>query len=883
MQELEKNENRIKDILEKTENDIKEGKITRVSGESGGEEFLFSEGGVGLVFDKEISSSADVVEAQAEVPEKHEPLIAYEKNAPRVEEVTLVSTTEDKVITVDPPVDADEFSVPTSFVVDEKYNTSFSEERRTVYSTYVPKFTDASENYRMADQPRPPKKIPRLLSVDPTAEEENKENKDAQVVGVGDAPASAEAILNVSKPAAASDMPVKEAEPTVESEREMIESLLAPAKAEDPIEEAAAAESCVNSEPPKEEAEKPSAESYSIPDPEEVTFRILDYPEDIGRSALPQVIEEVVPPVQKKLFAPKEYQNIGQKMAFKDMFLDRLNSVAVRLGAALLLTLVLLVLENMHLVGLDAVSALGLQQFPVAFALLDMQIVICLFLLTMPEIMRGIRALTRGLFHSEMYVAVLFVFQIIYAVATMLASSKDHPQYGFLFGLCVIATIGGSYLRHHASFLTFRHVGGREEKLAVEKKMTRTLEKENFALDGAVDEYKSKTARAIRTSFVSDFFARERKSAENTRHNLKYLLISLGIAIVSAIVMFFIGDGMVSAVSTLMITLYLSIPVALLLAHRLPFYISVHAASALGGGVIGETSHYDYAGVDVVTFKDTEVFSKGAIALKHIILYDAAKEFTTVVEQMSSLFSVVGGPLGVLFSETLVKKCPAADEAELEEGGIFGRIADVTFHVGDANYIASKGIALPREKDNREALDLATKVMYAAENGRVYAKFYVQYRLSPSYASMLASFAKEKIVSLVYTRDPNVNNELMRYLAADRDLIRVIREDARTEESDVRERASVGLVSTEDKASAVSLLLLCRRYAKMQKNLVYALWFALGAGAFLGVMLSLFGVLSLPSVAYGVLQIALVAALAFYAFKALREDKKSPSGGSDKQ
>jgi hypothetical protein len=172
--------------------------------------------------------------------------------------------------------------------------------------------------------------------------------------------------------------------------------------------------------------------------------------------------------------------------------------------------------------------------------------------------------------------------------------------------------------------------------------------------------------------------------------------------------------------------------------------------------------------------------------------------------------------------------------------------------------------------------------MYAAENGRVYAKFYLQYRLSPSYASMLSSFAKEKIVSLVYTRDPNVTNELMRYLAADQDLIRVMREET-AGDGDVCERASVGLVASEDKASAISLLLLCRRYVKVQKNLAHALWLVLGAGAFFGAMLSLFGILSIPSVAYGIWHLVLVSAMALYAFEDLGENKNSPSGGAEKQ
>ncbi len=898
MQEFEKraensamNGNHIKDILEKTENDIKIGKITRRSGEGGAEEFVFSADGTGLVFDKELpAGETPAAEAQPEGESaKRGSLDAYEKDAPRVEEVTLVSKTENVVIPVDLPADAEEFSLPSSFKVNEKYNTPILEERRTVYSTYVPKFTDASENYRMADQPREPKKIPRPLSVDPTAEEE-RETEDAVIVGVGEAPASAEAILNVSKPVAAEAAPAAEPVRTEADERAEIESLLKryehPKATAAEVFEPAAVDPQMQEAPapaPAPEAQVPPSEPYIMPDPDEGTVRIFDYPEDIGKASLPAESEPAALPAQRKLFSPKEYVNVGQKMAFKDMFLDRLNSVAVRLVAALLLTVVLFAIENLHLIGVDVVAFLGFHEFPFALALLDMQVVICLFLLVAPEIMRGIRALTKGLFHSELFLPIAFLLQMLHTVAVMIAHPSVSLLYGFVFGLAVLATIVGSYLRHQGSFITFRHVGGREEKLAVEKKMTRTLEKENLALDGAVDEYKSKTARVLRASFISDFFARERKSAENTRHNLKYLLISLGISLVGAIVMFFIGDGMISAVSTLTVTFYLSAPAALLLAHRLPYYFSARAASAEGGGVIGETSHYDYAGVDVVCFRDTEIFEKGDVSLKHIILYDTAKEFTSVVEQMSSLFSVIGGPLNVLFSESLVRKCPPADEAVLENGGIYGRIGSDTFLVGSASYMASKGIALPREKDNRETLDVATIMMYAAENGRVYAKFYLQYRLSSRFEALIPSFDEEKIVSLVYTRDPNVTGELMRHLAGGRDLIRLIKEEPETSLPDAQERISVGLVSTRDKTSAISLLLLCRRYVRMQKNLLGAFWFALGSGAFLGIMLSAFGLLSLPSVAYGLWQVALVAAMAIYAKKALSKPKNNPSGGIEKQ
>ncbi len=891
-----KDNSRIEDILKKSEADIKEGRITRKSGESGKEEFLFSADGTGLVFDAaKVASEPAIPKEESAESFARKSLLDFEKNAPRVEEVTLVASEESETVAVEPPAAKEEFSLPSSFTVDERYNTPISEERRPIFATYVPKFTEVSENFTMASQPRPPRKPAAVADAepaeakDPTAEEEG-ETLGAVIVGNGDAPASSEAILNVAKPAPRPAAAVPE--PTVEDEKKKIGDLLAnplsapvaaSEKAPASVAEASAPLNPVQEPAVSQEGPFGKTEEYVIPDPEEATVRVFDYPEDIGASSLPSQPTAETAAVRKGFFAPKEYENVAQKMAFKDMFLDRLNSVAVRLGAAVLLTIVLLFLENMHLFGFDAVAFLGFEGYPFLLVLLDLQVVLCLFLLAMPEIMRGVRALTKGMFHSELFLPVAFLLQAIQTVGVMFAAPSVEGLYGFVFGLASIATIVGAYLRHYASFLTFRHVGGRDEKIAAEKKMTRLLDKEKFALDGAVDEYKSKTVRFTRANFISDFFARERKSAESTRYNLKYLLVSLGISFVCAVVMFFVGEnGMLDAATALTLTFYLSAPAALLLCHRLPYYFSVLLASSEGGGVIGETSHLEYAGVDVVSFKDTEVFEKGNVVLKHLLLYDPAKEFTSVVEQMSSLFSVIGGSLDTLFSAMLVKKVSAADEAVLENGGIYGRIGSTSFHVGNADYMISKGIELRKDKETSEMISSVepnTKIMYAAENGRIYATLCLQYRLSSSFEALLSEFAEENIVSLVYTKDFNITNDLMRYLAKDRDVIRVLRDDE-TGEDAVQEKLSVGLVA-KDKESAISLLLLCHRYAKLQKTLVSAFWFVLGSGLFLGSMLAAFGLLSvLPSVAYGAFQIALIVAMAIYVSRSLDGRKKKNEGDS---
>ena len=123
----------------------------------------------------------------------------------------------------------------------------------------------------------------------------------------------------------------------------------------------------------------------------------------------------------------------------------------------------------------------------------------------------------------------------------------------------------------------------------------------------------------------------------------------------------------------------------------------------------------------------------------------------------------------------------------------------------------------------------------------------------------------------------------MQYLAGGRDRIRVVRDESPSTASQAQERIVAGLVSSKDKLSAFSLLSLCRRYVRMQKNLASAFWFVLGSGAFLGVMLSIFRLIALPSLAYGLWQIALVGVMTVYVKKTLGKPSAPKSGGFEKR
>ena len=153
-----------------------------------------------------------------------------------------------------------EFSVPDRFKVDERYNLpSGTEEAPRIITTYVPRFTDASRNYRMRDEstPRPEPRAKRDESheaatrefdedIDPTAElDENEANVSAVMVTkqTDDDPLTS----------ASTVFKFDDGEPSPRSE------VSETTKREEPVAEPAVAE-----DEPEPESEP---RSYSIPDP----------------------------------------------------------------------------------------------------------------------------------------------------------------------------------------------------------------------------------------------------------------------------------------------------------------------------------------------------------------------------------------------------------------------------------------------------------------------------------------------------------------------------------------------------------------------------------------------------------------------------------------
>ena len=766
----------------------------------------------------------------------------------------------DKTVTVEQSYSAknevkeqtkEEFSIPDTFVADEKYSSqSFVQTPSAIRPTYLPRFTEVSETYRMQNDPRPRPKTDSptvktgdtqevMTELDPTTE--RVEDKEVEKIVV------TSTVIRNPEPTDETLKVLKFSTPVYEEEEKS-----APVKEEPtPDEEPEVEEEFIKIEAPEEPIAEPAPKkprNMTIPDPD-ATFSVVDF--------APRDIEEVEEPLGASESEKKskgshhgEFNSPIQRDAIKDRFLDTLMSIRVRLAGAAILLLAMVAMEILPYFGVDLFASVGLGGIPYARAVVDMQFSICIFLFALPEMLRAMKLLIKGKLAPELFCVFSLALLIFNDAVIVSAGATSYLTFGVLYGLECFVTIIASYHRTHSDFTSFKLVSRNVAKNVLDRRLTRELQRENIALDGAVDEYNSKTARMFRTVFVSNFFKRSAKSCENFVNTAMMIGIGLGVSLVMGLVSFFLdGYSLVSGVQSATLVLTFALPTFSILVHKLPYKHACQRAALEESAFVGESSLYDCADVDVFTYEDTEIFGVEDVSLRKVHLYGKVYNTPKAMKQMYALFSVVGGPLDFVFSSALDRKCSPAVDVVIEENGVSGMHEGRRICAGTEEYMKSRGIAIPDDdyRTNPAAND-STKVMYGAEDGEVYVKFFIRYSFSEEFTMLLPDLKEKNIVPLIYTRDPNITTDLLKVLTLGEDIIRVMKKYVpRSTEEKTYRRVDSGIVTHGDKGNAINMVLLAKRYAMFQSSLAATELISMIVGAVLAVMLVIGGMMVLPA------------------------------------
>lgn len=718
-------------------------------------------------------------------------------------------------------------------------------------AVYRPRFTEVSEHYRRRGDAKirdrfgikaapQEEKVdnPDEIKLDPTAE------FDADISGAEGAKTpeniavdESDESINVMKFATSDD----ELEAEAQKQREEIQKLL-----DTELKSETASEEAEEEVEPNEEIEaEPEIEEYELPDPDADELKVYEFVEAEPEAKNSDELESSSSGKDKKhrKTNEREFSNPIQRDSIKDSFLDSLISIRIRMVASFIFALALLVLEVLCASKVLRYNLVAGSAAYASLGIIDFLLATCVFIMAAPELIRAIKDLVGKTITPDLLPIPLFVLFGLHLLTVALSGVRSYALFGLLFAAVTIPVLVASYYRTKADFIGFKMIAQPEDKQVIDLKNTRDLGVENKALDGAVDEYKSKLSRTYAASFISDFFKNSESPAMSAKSFGILYGIPFGIAFVAGVVAYFLSWSFVTGMMVFTLVAMLGCPAFSIISGKVSFFHSQRAALLTDSTAIGEDAYQDYSEVDVFAFDDTDIFGPEDVNLKRFMLYGDRENMEKVMRQMCALFAAVGGPLDYMFSEIIDNRVrhKTASNLIIEDDGICGEVAGRKICAGSEEYMRRNGIAIPQAATGRESssgID-TIKIMYAAEDGEVTAKFYIRYSFSEEFTMTIPSLRESGITPLVYTRDPNVSVELLSTLSAGNGNMRVVKLYNPVDKDEVPEsRASARMVTYGDRLDAASMIVLAKKNKTFTNYLRFAELCTAGIGIVLAITLS---------------------------------------------
>ena len=726
---------------------------------------------------------------------------------------------------------------------------------------YVPKFTDASDRYRSRGDVKIRERLgikapilegdvnPDEIKFNATVEfEEDINGSDAKApenVAVDES----DETLNVFK---FTEEDRNAIDVAVEREREEIRKLLRPEP--DPVKEEP-------KEEPKEEIVEPETEEAlaieevteaveytsvveaEMADPDNSEFGVYEFSEEIEEEDEPEGIEDAS--VVRENKRNQEFNNPAERDSIKDRFLDSIMAIRIREIASLVFAVALLVLEILSATKVITFKIFEYSENYASLGVVDFLLATCIFIMSLPETVKAVKRLFEKKIVPELLTLPSFIILSLYTLSVFLSGATSYPLFGLLFATVTLPIISASFYRTKADFIAFKMISQTEEKQIIDRKKTRELAQENMALDGIVDEFKSRIARTFRASFISDFFKNSDGTVVSPKHIAFIFGIPFGAGLVFAAATYFLTWNVVTSVAALALAVMLGCPAFAIIANKVSYFHTQRAAILSDSVAIGEDAYHSFSDVDVFAFDDSDIFGPDDVNLKRFMLYGEKDNMEKVMRQMCALFASVGGPLDYMFSNAIDNRVrhKSATAVIIEDDGICGDVAGHKISAGSEEYMRRNGIAIPSgavTNDSGTSFD-TIKVMYAAEDGEVYAKFYIRYSFSEEFTMTLPSLREAGIVPLVYTRDPNVSAELLNTLTTGAGGISVVKIYRPLKEETVYNRVSASMITYGDKLDAAGMIVLSKKYKNFSNYVRFAEISAMAVGVVLSLVLTLIG------------------------------------------
>ncbi|MCQ2423759.1 MAG: hypothetical protein MJ088_02545 [Clostridia bacterium] len=453
-----------------------------------------------------------------------------------------------------------------------------------------------------------------------------------------------------------------------------------------------------------------------------------------------------------------EYTSPSQKRDIADAYKSSMMMTNIKLAAACVAFVLLLIFENIAMFGVQFGGAFDPSVYPVSYIMIGLCGGLIATALAFEQIIRGFKALMAGRPSVETLLGIFAVGNVVYSIVlaiTAEGSGREPQLFNAVLALCAVLALLFERISAKREILSFNVVASGKTKYVLRRILAANAPDETEAFETSSDVLKLE-----KTSFVDGFFSRSFTKDTSSSSTIAFLSVMIPLSsVLAAVIAGFMGDA--DPVRVAGMTFSAALPLSLLLSYGLPFYRACRNSYVEDATIVGECSLSEYADATLISIDEGTAYPSSFVKVKNVRVFNNYR-FDKVLYFAGSVFRKTGGPLGDVFS-VAAGDVGCSDDVELEKVGdgyitasVDGR--RVTF--GSAEALLGLGFpdVFPEDTASEEN---GTRVMYMFRDDILVAELYVNYVMDPDFEAALADLSEAGLSICVCSLDPNIDDDLL--------------------------------------------------------------------------------------------------------------------------
>ncbi len=518
-----------------------------------------------------------------------------------------------------------------------------------------------------------------------------------------------------------------------------------------------------------------------------------------------------------------EYRDPAQTKEFSERYRKAYRESKIRLAVSCVLMLLLLIFENLPVIGYQMAGPFDPAIFPVVYVMADLQILLLCYAVSYNELFTGFAGIFKLKPTPESILSISALVSVVHTVyAAVTAVTPVEPRlFNFPSAFCAFMALVFSYLNLKREIFSFNVVSSKKQKYAL-----RRLSGDEAALEAAAFEDDGDVGDVLKiekTSFVDGYvFRTQSRDATTPAVMLMCILLSASLAVIFGAFAKLVGRlSTQEALALAHAAFSLALPVTSLVSFSYPFYKANCDSYEDDSTIVGECSLEEYSGASVISFGDDLVFPSVGVKVQNIKVYNNYR-FDRVLYYAASVFTKTQGPLSDVF-ELATLEMGYSDDVVLTsigEGYITCDVNGKSITFGKGSVLTSQGFEIPEQiLEEDRALPEDISVMYMIFKNKIVAKMHISYALDEDFEYTVKQLAGSGLSVCVRTFDPNIDEDMIRSkLALDKYPMRVVRGADFADASAEVPRADSGIVARGTPKALLKAVTYCDRVLDVKKS-----------------------------------------------------------------